>query len=136
MVLLTLGLCVLLALAAVGVGLGYAEHAAVQSAVDAAALACAGQIATVRQVDARGTVYLETVTVRPSAGLDAATVAWTANMIALPVGLLAFSASAQGATCTVAVTVRSLIPSLLILKRFAVVWSASAEARSIPASPS
>ena len=58
---LFLGLVMILLLVVPALAIAYAEHAGVQSAADAAALACASRATITQYVDARGEVYKETV---------------------------------------------------------------------------
>ncbi len=83
------------------IGLLEAEHAAVQSAVDAAALACASRATVLRRVDARGVVYGESVRVAAARGAAAAATIWAANVRALPVQTLRFQTDAVQARCRV-----------------------------------
>lgn len=128
---LAAGLFGALAWAVVGIGIGYALHAAVQSAVDAAALDCASQAVVQRQVDARGQVYGESVEVPSIQGLRAAATAWAHNTPGLPLRLLALSVQADGPVCTVAVRVGVGVPVTLLSLRSGG-WSATASAKAWP----
>lgn len=87
------------------IGLVEAQHAAVQSAADAAALACASRATVARQVDARGVVYGVSVRVAADRGAVAAAAVWSANVDSLPVRTLQFQAVAVQASCRVRASV-------------------------------
>lgn len=134
---LFLGLVLVVMLTVPGLALGYAEHADVQSAADAAALACATGATTIDLVDVRGVVYQRIVSVNPRSGPQAAAAAWGRNLAFWPVETLAFAAMASGADCTVAVEVRSTIPILSILGpgRGGLHWRTTAEAKAYAVPP-
>jgi uncharacterized membrane protein len=134
---LFLGLVLMLMLVVPGLAIGYAERAGVQSAADAAALACAAQATVTQYVDARGNVYGTTVAVDPSAGPLSAAAAWVANLRWWPVRTLAFAATPSGADCTVAAEIEATIPSLRLLGsgRESYQWAVSAHARAYAAAP-
>ena len=114
---LFLGLVLILLLVIPGLAIGYAEHAGVQSAADAAALACASRATITQYVDARGEVYKETVAVDTTAGPEAAATAWGDNLAYWPLQTVSFVAIPDRAHCTVQVEVRSTVPILQILSR-------------------
>lgn len=129
---LFLSLILALLLVVPALGIGYAERAAVQSAVDAAALACAAQAQVTRYVDARGAVYGESALVPPVSGAVAAAEAWGVNLAYWPLRTIAFAATASGAECLVRVAAGSAIPSLGRLGRRRILLSATAAARAYP----
>lgn|GEM_PF-6651543 len=112
---LWLALGVFLLLAVPALAMGYAEHAGVQSAADAAALACASRATITSYVDARGEVYQQTAAVNASTGPPAAAAVWGDNLAYWPLQTVSFAAIPSGAHCTVRVEVRSTIPLLDIL---------------------
>ena len=127
---LFMGLVVVAVFAAVGLGLGYADHAGAQSAADAAATACATQGVITKTVDARGTIYSETVKVNPETAPGAAAQAWGRNIAYWPVRTEAFAAVASGAHCTVSAWVRARIGVLGLLGRNRVAWTVEAKAKA------
>ena len=127
---LFLGLVLILLLVVPGLAIGYAEHAGVQSAADAAALACASRATTTEYVDARGEVYRETVAVNPTAGPEAAATAWGNNLAYWPLRTVSFAALPAGAHCTVHVEVRSTIPILRLLHRVPFEFGTTAQAKA------
>ena len=113
-----------------GLAIAYAEHSGVQSAADAAALACASRATITQYVDARGVVYRETVAVNPTAGPVAAASAWGNNLAYWPLQTVSFAALPAGAHCTVQVQVRSTIRILLILHRGPFEFGTTAQAKA------
>lgn len=98
-----------------GLAIGYAEHAGVQSAADASALACASQARITEYVDARGEIYQETVAVNKTLAAQAGAVVWGDNVAFWPVRTVFFAAVPAGAHCTVQVEVRSTLPVLQLV---------------------
>ena len=113
-----------------GLAIAYAEHAGVQSAADAAALACASRATTTEYVDARGEVYRETVAVDTTTGPEAAAAAWGDNLAYWPLQTVSFAAIPSGAHCTVQVQVRSTIRILRILHRGSLDFGTTAQAKA------
>ncbi len=129
-----LSMVLLLMLLVPGLAIAYADRAEVQSAADAAALACAGRTIVTDLVDARGDVYGRTVAVDGAAGPHAAARAWAENLTRWPVHTLSFVATVQQAHCTVWVAVRAAVPLLRLLGRpgGGLVLRAVSEARALP----
>lgn len=132
---LFVSLTLVLLLAVPALGLGYAERAAVQSAADAAALACAAGAEVTRYVDARGAVYGESAHISPVSGAVAAAEAWGINLAYWPLRTTSFSATASGAECLVRAEADSAIPAFGLLGRRRILLSATAEARAYPITP-
>jgi hypothetical protein len=131
---LVLALMVVVALGVAALGAALALRARVQSAADAAALACATQGEWTRWVDARGQVYRVRVAVRPRSGARAAVAAWDANLARVGVHTAALQTSVAGSTCRVVAAIRLRLPALRVLGRGQGVlrWSVVAEARAYP----
>jgi hypothetical protein len=104
-----------------------------QRAADAAALAGAEQQVVIREVDARGIVYCETVAVDPVAAPQAAESYWRRDTASFPgFATLAWQAVPQGRTLTLQATV-SVPPGGLepLLGGASVSWSLLAEAEAV-----
>lgn len=129
-----LSMVLLLMLLVPGLAIAYADRAQVQSAADAAALACAGRTIVTDLVDARGDVYARTVAVDGVAGPRAAAQTWADNLTRWSVHTLSFVATVHQAHCTVAVAVRAAVPLLRLLGRpgGGLVLRAVSQARALP----
>ena len=129
-----LSMVLLLMLLVPGLAIAYADRAELQSAADAAALACAGRTVVTDLVDARGDVYARTVIVDGVAGPWAAAQAWADNLTRWPVHTLSFLATVRQAHCTVSVAVRAAVPLLRLMGRpeGGLVLRVVSEARALP----
>lgn len=134
---LFLGLLSIFILVVPGLAIGYALRAGAASAADAAALACAEQGTILRDQDARGDVYQESVAVDAVAGPQAGAVTWINNLGHLPLQTVSFAAVPSGADCTVTAVVQATLPILALLGhgRRTYRWTARAEAKAYVTPP-
>ena len=110
-------------------------RAVVRSGADGAALDCASQATLTKQVDARGEVYSETVTVRPNAGPQAAASWWRQAMLQAGFPNLyvhSWQVSVSGAVCVVRVSAYVTPPAGALFSKFETVNVGSAAKAVVP----
>jgi len=128
-----IGLLIMLLWTLMAVAMALDEHTAVQSAVDAAALACASTADLRRTVDARGVIYAQTVEIPVAAGTSAARVVWDRNMLGHGVRLQSISVQARGDLCAVHVTVDTTMLAIVLGRAASPLrWQAHAFAEAVP----